>query len=248
TEISGRQPSRRDRVAAACSPEPRFPISAVITNRSCQNKVQPQLLKSVTRAVLAALKRAEFVAHQKIILHVDNLIAISGFTADAERYVIVCARSVWIPHSYWTDLFLFIPECPCVFKTQIRAQRKDWRPHGAGCLLWCEDTGPHIAQTCPFDYFDCGAMSTVAGSPSAHTYFCLSLWRAVRTNWLSMVCGALQESLPAEQDTLQRVLPPELLSLHSWRVLKKDHTKKNSLPNLLMHLQKRQRSQWNIEG
>ena len=67
-------------------------------------------LKSKTHAVLVALKRAqsELAAHQKKILHVDNHLVsqLRDLLLMLDCYVILCARSVWIPDLYLTDLFL----------------------------------------------------------------------------------------------------------------------------------------------
>ena len=67
-------------------------------------------LKSKTHAVLVALKRAqsELAAHQNKILHVDNNIVsqLRDLLLMLDCYVILCARSVWIPDLYLTDIFL----------------------------------------------------------------------------------------------------------------------------------------------
>lgn len=73
-------------------------------------------LQSKTRAVLVALKRAqsERAAHQKKKFSTLTTILVpqlQDLLPMLDCYVMLCARSVWIPELYLTDLFLCLVLC-----------------------------------------------------------------------------------------------------------------------------------------
>ena len=88
---------------------------------SCQTRFSHSFLSEIKiknkkpHAELVVLKiaQSELAAHQKKMFLVDNSIVISvaGLTADARCYVILCARGVWVPDLYLTDLFLCLFLC-----------------------------------------------------------------------------------------------------------------------------------------
>jgi len=127
--------------------------------------------------VLAAVKRtpSELAEYQQKLLRVDDHlgIAISGLNADA-RKLAKYMRTECLQHKYvyGTPMHTQRLVLKIADKSQTNTQQAYGRPYGIGLLVGaCDQTGPHLFQTCPSgNYYEYMAHAIGARSQAAKTY------------------------------------------------------------------------------